>query len=257
MATEGVRRLMDFQDYAYAATYLDRLAQLRLLDHERNGWLLTREAARYLALFMAYDDTIRVADLKSRDTRHPRIRAETGARDDQLLRVTDYMHPRYRELCDTLPRPIGQYLLQSWWAQRLLSRFFRKGRFIESTSVMGFGLLLCLASLRRGRRFTLRYADQQSLIESWLRLARTAAATDPELALEIIRCQRLLKGYGETYENGLEAFQQIMAGIDVTKRDLNAASQIRTLREVALGINGAGEQSLQSQTSSTMTQPQG
>ena len=206
LAIEGVRRLVDFQDYAYAATYLDRLAQLRLLDHERNGWKLTHEAARYLALFMAYDDTIRVADLKSRETRHLRIRAEVGAGEDQTLRVTDFMHPRFRELCDTLPRPIGRRLLHSRWAVRLLSRFFQKGRFIESTSVLGFGLLLCLASLRRWRRVTLRHADQQMLIVSWLELAQTVAATDPEAALEIIRCQRLIKGYGETYENGLIRF---------------------------------------------------
>lgn len=241
LAIEGVRRLVDFQDYAYAATYLDRLAQLRLLDHERNGWRLTHEAARYLALFMAYDDTIRVADLKSRDTRRLRIRAEVGAHEDQTLRVTDFMHPRFRELCDTLPRPIGRRLLHSRRAERLLSRFFQKGRFVESTSVMGFGLLLCLASLRRWRRITLRYAEQQKLIVSWLRLAQTAATTDPQAALEIIRCQRLIKGYGETYENGLTAFHRIFSDADVIKRGPHTASRIRSLREAALGINTAGE----------------
>jgi indolepyruvate ferredoxin oxidoreductase beta subunit len=235
LAIEGVRRLVDYQDYAYAATYLDRLAQLRELDNEYNGWELTREAARYLALFMAYDDTIRVADLKARDTRRRRIRAELGVRDDQLLRVTDFMHPRFRELCDTLPRPIGQRLLQNRLATRVLSRLFRKGRFIESTRIMGFGLLLCLASLRRWRRATLRYAVQEKLIVSWLQLAKNVATTDPEAALEIIRCQRLIKGYGETYENGLAAFHRIIAAYRVIEREPHAASRIRSLREAALG----------------------
>ncbi len=106
---------------------------------------------------------------------------------------------------------------------------------------MGFGLLLCLASLRRWRRITLRYADQQKLIVSWLRLAQTAATTDPQAALEIIRCQRLIKGYGETYENGLTAFHRILSEADVIKRDPHTASRIRSLREAALGINTAGE----------------
>jgi len=235
MATEGVRRLVDYQDYAYAATYLDRLAQLRLLDSEHNGWKLIHEAARYLALFMAYDDTIRVADLKARDTRRQRIRAEVGARDGQLLRITDFMHPRFRELCDTLPRPIGERLLHSPLAARLLQRFFQKGRFIETTSLMGFGILLSVASLRRWRRATLRYAEQQRLIVSWLQLAQSAAPIDPEAAVEIIRCQRLIKGYGETYENGLAAFHRIIATYDVIKGEPHAASRIRRLREAALG----------------------
>jgi indolepyruvate ferredoxin oxidoreductase beta subunit len=235
LAIEGVRRLVDYQDYSYAATYLDRLAQLRRLDSERNDWKLTHETARYLALFMAYDDTIRVADLKARDTRRERIRAEVGARDDQLLLITDFMHPRFRELCDTLPAPIGRRLLHSRRAERLLTPFFRKGRFIESTSIMGFGLLLCLASLRRWRRITLRYVDQQRLIVSWLQLAQTVAATDPEAAVEIVRCQRLIKGYGETYENGLNAFHRIIATADAINRDPHAASRIRSLREAALG----------------------
>jgi len=234
MAVAGVRRLVDYQDYAYAHLYLDRLAQLRTVDSARAGWKLTDEAARFLALWMAYDDTIRVADLKVREIRFQRVRKEVGARNGQLIGITEFMHPRFRELCDTLPRAAGEWLLHSSWAARLLQRFFAKGRFIETSSVTGFVTLSLLAALRRWRRSTLRYADQQALIASWLELARTAAGTDMEAAVEIIRCQRLIKGYGETYENGLATFNQVIAAYRAMQGAPGTAAMIRSLRESAL-----------------------
>ncbi|MBS0418415.1 MAG: indolepyruvate oxidoreductase subunit beta family protein [Proteobacteria bacterium] len=234
MAVEGVRRLVDYQDYAYANLYLDRLAHLRTVDSERAGWKLTDEAVRYLALWMAYDDTIRVADLKVRETRVQRVRKEVGAHDHQLIGITEFMHPRLRELCDTLPRAAGEWLLHSPLAARLLQRFFSKGRCIETTSLAGFLTLSLLASLRRWRRSTLRYAHQQRLIENWLDLARAAAAADMETAVEIIRCQRLIKGYGETYDNGLTTFNQIMDACREMKDAPGTAAKIRGLRESAL-----------------------
>ena len=44
----------------------------------RDGWALTREAAKYIANAMAYDDVIRVADLKTRGRRFDRIRRKCG-----------------------------------------------------------------------------------------------------------------------------------------------------------------------------------
>ena len=235
MAVEGVRRLLDYQDYAYASLYLDRLVELHGVDSERGGWRLTREAARYLALWMAYDDTIRVADLKIRDTRVKRVRSEVGARNGQLVNVTEFMHPRFREFCDTLPRRIGRRLLHSTWANRLLGRFFAKGRFIETTSLVGFTVLALLASLRRWRRSTLRYAEEQARILAWLKLIQTAARDNPDAAVEIIQCQRLIKGYGDTYAHGLAAFDRIIAAYVGMKDEPDVAPKIRGLREAALG----------------------
>ena len=38
------------------------------------------ELARHLALWMSYEDTVRVAELKTRDTRFARVRAELGSK---------------------------------------------------------------------------------------------------------------------------------------------------------------------------------
>ncbi|CAB3800492.1 hypothetical protein LMG28614_05191 [Paraburkholderia ultramafica] len=77
IAIEGVRRLVDYQDSAYAACYLDRLARLQDVLPEAGATLL-RETARHLALWMSYEDTIRVADLKTRGSRFARVRGEVS-----------------------------------------------------------------------------------------------------------------------------------------------------------------------------------
>ena len=117
MLTAGVRRQLEFQDLAYAREYLERMKALRDLDARHGGearqWELTCAAARYLATAMAYDDVIRVADLKTRATRFERVRQEVGARPDQLVYTTEFMHPRLEEICGTLPAGLGRWLENS------------------------------------------------------------------------------------------------------------------------------------------------
>src|SRR6185369_16451953 len=83
MLIEGARRLVDYQDPAYAQLYLDRLARISRPAHGEP--LLLQESARHLALWMSYEDTIRVAELKTRATRFERVRGEVRVNDDQLL----------------------------------------------------------------------------------------------------------------------------------------------------------------------------
>ncbi|MGB6309087.1 MAG: indolepyruvate oxidoreductase subunit beta family protein, partial [Steroidobacteraceae bacterium] len=64
-AREGVRRMIDYQDMAYAGLYLDRLeAVIALEGAGSESFALTEAVARGLALWMSFEDTIRVADLK-------------------------------------------------------------------------------------------------------------------------------------------------------------------------------------------------
>jgi indolepyruvate ferredoxin oxidoreductase beta subunit len=67
-----------------------------------------------------------------------------------------------------------------------------------------------------------------------LDLACAAAATNMEAAVEIIRCQRLINGYGETYDNGLTTFNQVIATYCEIKGAPDTAAKIRSLREAAL-----------------------
>jgi hypothetical protein len=60
-----------------------------------------------------YEDTIRVADLKVRASRFARVRGVVKAKDDQIVRVTEYMHPRLEEICETLPSRSDARILAS------------------------------------------------------------------------------------------------------------------------------------------------
>ena len=164
-----MRRLTDYQDAAYAQLYRDRLDRLRL-----DGALLA-ETARHLALWMSYEDTIRVADLKTRASRFARVRAEVRVKPDQILRITEFMHPRVQEIADTLPAPIGRWLLRSGAPRRFVERLTARGRHVETTAIGGFLLLRGIAALRRIRRRTLRFVEEQERIEAWLGRVGTLA----------------------------------------------------------------------------------
>lgn len=218
-ALHGIQRLMDYQDAAYAELFLDRLESVAACD--RSPFTLTAETARHLALWMSYEDSIRVADLKTRDTRMARVRGEVKASDAQLLTITEFMHPRLREICEILPARLGRFILESEFLTRSISRFFTSGRHVETTSLRWFLLLRTLAGLRRWRPKSLRFADEQARIETWLGRVRTAAARDNALAIELVRCQRLIKGYGDTFERGLGNFERIMAAEPQSAEDVS------------------------------------
>jgi len=230
----GARRLMDYQDAAYADLYLDRLASVRDLDNGAEDWRLTRETARYLALWMSYEDTIRVADLKVRASRFARVREEVRVGPQDVLGITEYMHPRLEEVCETMPAPVGRRILASGTLSSWLRPLFRKGRHVETNSVRWFLILALLAGMRRWRRSTLRYAIEQERIGLWLDRVRDAALTNPATAAELIECQRLIKGYGDTFERGLSRFGRIMEVWETIKFEPDAAPTLRSLREAAL-----------------------
>lgn len=206
---EGLRRLVDYQDTAYAGLYLDRLATVQAALGGQDGGELITEAARHLALWMSYEDTIRVADLKTRDTRFARVRDEVKAQPDQVLAINEYMHPRLQEIADTLPAALGRWLLASGWPRRMVDRLASRGRVVQTSSLRGYLLLWGVAALRRWRRGTLRFAAEQQRIDAWLLDITAAIQTDEALALEIVRCQRLVKGYGDTHERGLRNYASL------------------------------------------------
>ena len=226
---EGVRRLIDYQDPAYAGLYLDRAAALQALGSPA----LLEVAARHLALWMSYEDTARVASLKIRATRFDRVRDESRVQADQLLAIHEYMHPRLQEICETLPAGLGRWLMRTGWARGLVERFTRKGRVVQTSSLHGYLLLSTVAGMGRWRRSTLRYADENRRIEAWLAEIAATAARNTELAIEVAQCQRLVKGYSDTHERGLRNYDTVMAALR-RAGDALAPATLRELRNAAL-----------------------
>jgi len=209
MVEEGAARVAGFQDHAYAELYLDRLAPIVQRDREQGGTeghALSVETARFLALWMSYEDVIRVADLKSRRSRFERVRADAQAKPGEPARIVEYLKPGVEEAAALLP-PAWSKRLVSWAEKRGLMQKLNVGLHVDSSSVTGFLLLRSLAWLRPLRRLSARYAEEQALIERWLRAI--AAAPGRELALEIALCGRLIKGYGDTNRRAKASFLRI------------------------------------------------
>ena len=228
----GLRRLVDYQDTAYAHEYLDRVAHFGALDRMPDN-ALTIEAAKQIAVAMSYDDVIRVADLKTRATRFERVRTEALARADQIVDTTEFMHPRVPEICATLPAKIGLAIENSPFLCRLL-RIFEHGRRVRTTSITGFLPLYFIAGLRRWRRALLRHQREQAHLGMWLALVERHAPNDPMLAVELLKCRRLVKGYSHTHARGQSKFDKVTGAVTLLAGRVDAADWVRRLRDAAL-----------------------
>jgi indolepyruvate ferredoxin oxidoreductase, beta subunit len=237
---EGVARTLDFQDERYANIYLDRLELVLDAERDQSGgasaWAITGETARFLALWMCYEDVIRVADLKSRASRFERVRAEVRAKPGEPVHVTEFLKPGVEELAAILP-PRAARALRGWAERRGLADRLNVGLRVKTTSVAGFLLLRVLAWLKPLRPRTSRWREEQQLIDRWVRAVIAATRRDMALALEIALCGRLIKGYGETHRRGKGNFLRILETLvegGAFADERTRAQAIRSARESAL-----------------------
>ena len=220
----GRARLADYQDEAYAELYVSRIASISQAERHAGSppddLPATRAAARFLALWMGYEDVVRVADLKTRPQRFERIRADMQARDHEPVVVREYLKPRAEEVAAVLP-PLAARLVRGVAARRAGKG--SDGIRLSTTSLHGLAALRLLAALRPLRRRSTRFAQEQARIERWMSALLSALPTGPRplgaapgdtsLALEIARLPRLLKGYGDTWARGERAFDAILEGL--------------------------------------------
>lgn len=240
MLEEGAARCVDFQDRDYGNLYLDRLDPIMKLDREMggaaSGYKLTSETGRFLALWMCFEDVIRVADLKSRRSRFERVRAEVQAKPGEVLHIIEYLKPGVEEAAAVLP-PVLSKRLVAWAVKHGLTHKLNVGLYVKTTSVTGFLMLRLLAALRPLRRMSARYVDEQAVIERWLSAVNSASARDLGLALEIALCGRLIKGYGDTHRRGKANFLRILETLvegNAVAADRDRATAIRKARDAAL-----------------------
>jgi indolepyruvate ferredoxin oxidoreductase beta subunit len=199
---------------------------------------LLAETARQLALAMAYEDTVRVAELKIRSSRFARVREEVRIEDGQILEIAEFFHPRTQEIADTLPAPLGGWLMRTPWARRLVDRATRKGKVVKTTSVGGFLLLYMLAKLKRLRRRSLRFAAEQAALAKWLDLVAATARADYPLAVQVARMRGLVKGYGDTHARGRAKFDKLTFLLPQLRQRKDAPARLEGLIAAALADEG-------------------
>ena len=264
----GVERIVDYQDARYGALYLDRIERflertesVRVKRTESAGLerpesagvkrpesdrtvsdgahIVAREVARHLALWMCFEDIVRVADLKTRRSRFERVRSEVRAKPGQPVAITEFLKPGVDEWCSLLPAwlawPVLRAAERGGWRRR-----FNVGLHVRTSSVGGFLLLWTLARLRRLRRGMYRYREEQERIETWLDRVGEAYAASPALGVEAAKCANLVKGYGETHERGVRNFERTMGCIAECAATSDPAASLRVLREAALADPDGG-----------------
>lgn len=201
---EALARLIDYQDERYAALYLERLAPFVGLGDPGVAEIV----ARHLALWMTYEDAIRVADLKTRASRFARIRQEAGARDAEIV-VTDFLKPDLDELYGILPyrlvAPFARWAERRWPHGRPTA-----GQHVKTTTVLGFLRLWVLARCRGLRPRSYRAQREHERMERWLTAIRRCAEWSPELAAEVARAAQIVKGYGDVRRRMLGLFDHLL-----------------------------------------------
>jgi indolepyruvate ferredoxin oxidoreductase beta subunit len=244
----GLARVIEYQDASYGELYLSRMRQVWDAEGsvgssadtdnpDTEQGAMTREVARWLALWMAYDDIVRVADLKSRASRSQRVRNEARVADGDVLKTYEYFKPGVPEIAALLPVPLAERL-KDMNRQRLA-----EGRTVwempvklASHTVVGTVLLRLLAAMKHLRRWGSRYAEEQTLIDAWLAAVQEGARQDRSLGFEIAQCGRLIKGYGSTHERGRDNLLHVIRHLaqpafgTVAERTI----AIRRAREAAL-----------------------
>jgi len=236
----GYARLLDYQDRAYADLYARRLRQVLAAEREsdpagQGRWAITREAARWLALWMAFDDIVRVADLKSRGARWSRVRGEVKAGDHDLLKVYDHFKPGVPEIAALLPAALAQRLTA--WDRRRVARGEQPWALplkIATHGVLGMAALRTLAGLKWLRRRGSRFALEQRMIEQWLEGIVQGTQRGWALGHEIALCGRLIKGYGSTNERGKDNLLHVLEHLARGGSAEAAAQAVRAAREAAL-----------------------
>jgi indolepyruvate ferredoxin oxidoreductase, beta subunit len=248
MLALGHARLVDYQGADYAASYAARL--LRVLMAERDidpagshDFAITREMARWLALWMAFDDIVRVAELKSRASRTRRVHAEVKAGGGDIVKVYDHFKPGAAEFAALLPPGLAQRVRT--WDQARQARGQAPWSLplkVGSHSVLGMLSLRMLARLRWLRARGSRFAEEQALIERWLRAVVAGTRSDWRLGHEIALCGRLIKGYGSTNERGkanlLHVLNHLVCEPLPNGSPATRASAIAAARAAALADDG-------------------
>lgn len=202
IVSEAIHQLIEYQGAAYAGLYVDRLRRFvgkRGVDDAMFG-----EIARLMAMRMSYQDPIRIAQLKLAELTR-------GAGDPSAQAADDVRKFRLDELVEALPAAVAEPVLDAlewlgWTRKQVSIRFSTKNRW-------GIRRLQIEASLRRWRRFSVRYARERVWVERWLHMIDRALTKQPEAASAIVQTATMVQGYGGAYRGGLADWHAIIDGL--------------------------------------------
>ena len=198
--SDAIHQLIDFQSAGYARLYVDRLR--RFIGKRGVDEAMLGDIARLMADRMAYEDPIRIAQLKLAE--HDRAGAQAGSAEVIKFRLD--------ELVEALPAVIAEPVLDAlewagWVRKSLVSiRFSNRTRF-------GIRRLEIEAGLRRWRLFSVRYAKERVWVERWLHMIDRSLTKQPQAASAIVDTATMIRGRGKAYRRGLADWHAIIDGL--------------------------------------------
>lgn len=194
-AVDGVKHLIDYQGPGYAQLYVGRLR--RFVGRRNIDDKVFADIARLMATRMAYDDAIRMAQLKLAETRKgPHV----SSIDVRKLHLDELMSLLPKRGAD----PVIRVLDYLGWRRLPVSMRF--------STASGFRLrcLRILASLRRWRLSSLRYANERVWVERWLHMIDRSLAKQPAAVAAVVATAGMVQGYGAAYAQNLRDWNLII-----------------------------------------------
>jgi hypothetical protein len=195
VAAEAVNRLIDYQGPGYAQLYVARLR--RFIGRRNVDDAVFADIARLMAVRMAYDDAVRMAQLKLAEAA-----AGPGVVPDDVRKL------RLDELVSSLPAKIANPVLRAleylgWPHLPVTVRF---------TAASGFGRrrLGIEASLKRWRLSSLRYARERVWVERWLHMIDRSLTKQPAAVAAVVATAEMVQGYGDGYTQSLRDWNLIV-----------------------------------------------
>ena len=199
VASDAIHVLTEYQGADYAKLYVERLK--RFVGKRGVSEAMLGDIARLMAMRMSYEDAVRIAQLKL---------LELEAYPD-TPRADDVRKLRLDEMVEALPTVVAEPLLDvlgriGWVRKRVSIRFSTANRF-------SIRRLKIEASLKRWRRYSIRYSRERLWVERWLHMIDRALNRQPAAAATIVETATMVQGYGDAYRYGLADWHAIIDGL--------------------------------------------
>ncbi|WGS23770.1 MULTISPECIES: DUF6537 domain-containing protein [unclassified Bradyrhizobium] len=201
VVSDAIHLLTEYQSAGYARLYIERLE--RFVGRRGVDDAMLADIARLMAQRMAYEDPIRIAQLKLREVHAAGGRAARSADDVKKFRLD--------ELIDALPAVVADPVLGAldwlgWRRRRVSIRFSANSRFSVRR-------LRIEAGLKRWRMFSVRYAKERVWVERWLHMIDRSLTKQPSATVAVIQTATMINGYGDPYRQGIADWHAIIDGL--------------------------------------------
>jgi len=105
---------------------------------------------------------------------------------------------------------------------------------VRTGTIRWYLALYAVAGFKRMRLKTLRHAREAAHVDAWLAKALEVLPANYPLAVEVVGCRRLVKGYSDTHARGEAKFDKVLSAVPLLVDRADGADWLRRLKQAAL-----------------------